>query len=117
MPRDAVREANESNTSEVRRRPGFGRDGGARRERAASDGSSEGRSSGVSQNIYMKPSSSDAETGFASSARSREVVSGVAVLGMNERNSPVLEDGSLPNDGRCAVCTPGDKFGRDAGVG
>jgi len=38
-------------TSEVRRRPASGRDGGARRELTVSEGGADGSDSGVSQNM------------------------------------------------------------------
>lgn len=81
-------------TSEVRRCPGCGRDGGARSDDAVSEGGVNADDSGVSQNIYMKPSSSDSENGFANSARRSDVVCGDADFGMSERNSPVREEGS-----------------------
>lgn len=43
--------ANVFRTSEVLRRPGSGRDGGARSEDAVSDGGGAGTDSGVSQNM------------------------------------------------------------------
>lgn len=86
-------------TSEVRLWPGAGLDGGARREEAVSEGVS-GRASDVSQNMYMKPSSSSSENGLASSARRRAVVCGDAEGGMRERNSPVREEGSRAIGGR-----------------
>ena len=51
----------------------------------------------------MNPSSSAVETGFASSAIKRADVCGVAVVGMSERNSPVLESGSRIIGGLCNV--------------
>jgi hypothetical protein len=44
-------DANVLRTSEVLRWPGMGREGGARREDAASEGGDEGSDSGVSQNM------------------------------------------------------------------
>ena len=44
-------EANVLRTSEVLRWPGSGREGGARREDAASEGGEDGSDSGVSQNM------------------------------------------------------------------
>ena len=93
--------ANVLRTSEVLRLPVSGRAAGDRRsEGAVSEGASAGMDSGVSQNMYMKPSSSFAETGFASSARRRAVVCGEADLGIRERNSPVCEMGSRWIGGR-----------------
>lgn len=87
-------------TSEVLRRPGSGREGGARRDEAVSAGAGAGADSGVSQNMYIKPSLSCSETCLASSDSKRAVVCGDADVGMSDRNSPVREEGSRLIAGR-----------------
>ena len=86
-------------TSEVRRWP-VCRVGGAKRDGAVSAGGVEGKVSGVNQNMYIYPSSSCSETGFAISASNSAVVSGLVDVGMRERNCPVREEGSRIIGGR-----------------
>jgi hypothetical protein len=65
----------------------------------------------VSQNMYMKPSSSLGEMGFASSESRRAVICGEADFGIKERNSPVWESGSRSICGRWRGCFCGDFLG------
>lgn len=87
----AVAEANEESTSLALLDRALELDGGARRDRAASTGGEAATSVGVSQNMYIYPASSCSETGFASSASSREATSGLAVGGIKDMNCAVWD--------------------------
>lgn len=72
----------------------LGEDGGewsyeSSREDATSSSGLERSVSGVSQNMYMYPSSSALEIGFESSERRAEVVAGVRCDGIRERKLAV----------------------------
>lgn len=69
-----VAAAKEFRTSDVLLCPGGILAGDASKVEAARDGVSAGRDSGVSQNMYMNPSSSDSENGFANSDNNNAVV-------------------------------------------
>jgi hypothetical protein len=102
-------------TSEVLRWPGTGREGGARSDDAVSEGGGAGIDSGVNQNMYIYPSSSASDTGFANSASSRAVTCGDVDVGMSDRNSPVRDEGSRAIEGRCEgsfCCTALGNFER-----